>query len=54
MILGRQDVMTPARVARKLEGVIPDVRTEILEDCGHLVMAEKPNQTLDLLIDFLA
>ena len=53
MILGRLDVMTPTRVARKLEQVIPDVRSKVLENCGHLIMAEKPNQVLDLLVDFL-
>ncbi len=53
MILGRLDMMTPTRIARKLEQAIPDVRCEVLDNCGHLVMAEKPNQVLDLLIDFL-
>jgi len=53
MILGRLDMMTPTRIARKLEQTIPDVRCEVLDNCGHLVMAEKPNQVLDLLIDFL-
>ncbi len=53
MILGRLDMMTPTRIARKLEQTIPDARCEVLDNCGHLVMAEKPNQVLDLLIDFL-
>jgi pimeloyl-ACP methyl ester carboxylesterase len=53
MVLGRLDVMTPARVARKLEQVIPEVRSVVLDNCGHLIMAEKPNQVLDLLLDFL-
>jgi pimeloyl-ACP methyl ester carboxylesterase len=53
MILGELDMMTPTRIARKLEQTIPDVRCEVLDNCGHLVMAEKPNQVLDLLIDFL-
>jgi len=53
LVLGSLDVMTPARVARKLEQVIPDVRSEVLNNCGHLIMAEKPNQLLDLLVDFL-
>jgi pimeloyl-ACP methyl ester carboxylesterase len=53
MILGRLDLMTPVRAARKLEKVISDVRCEILDDCGHLIMAEKPNEVLDLLVDFL-
>jgi pimeloyl-ACP methyl ester carboxylesterase len=39
---------------RKLEKVIPNVRCEVLADCGHMLMAEKPNQVLDRLIEFLA
>ena len=53
MILGRLDIMTPVRRARELEKVIPNVKTKILEHCGHMLMAEKPNQVLDLLIEFL-
>ena len=53
MLLGQLDVMTPLRAGRKLEKVIPNVRCEVLEDCGHMLMAEKPNQVLDRLIEFL-
>lgn len=53
MILGRLDTMTPVRRAHDLEQVIPDVKTRVLEKCGHMLMAEKPNQVLDFLIEFL-
>jgi len=53
MILGQLDAMTPVRMAHALETVIPNVQCSILEDCGHMLMAEKPNQVLDLLIEFL-
>lgn len=53
MILGELDIMTPVRRARELEKVIPNVQSRVLEKCGHMLMAEKPNQVLDLLIEFL-
>ena len=53
MILGQLDVMTPVRRARDLEKVIPEVKTTVLPGCGHMLMAEQPNQVLDLLIEFL-
>ena len=52
-VTGATGRMTPARVGRKLEKVIPNVHCEVLEDCGHMLMAEKPNQVLDRLIKFL-
>ena len=53
MILGDLDIMTPFRLGLELEKVIPNVQTRVLENCGHMLMAEKPNQVLDLLIEFL-
>lgn len=53
MILGQLDIMTPVRRARELEKVIPNVQTKVLPACGHMLMAEKPNQVLDLLVEFL-
>ena len=53
MILGQLDVMTPQRLGRELEKVIPNVQTKVLAKCGHMLMAEKPNQVLNALIEFL-
>ncbi|MDZ7840159.1 MAG: alpha/beta hydrolase [Gammaproteobacteria bacterium] len=52
MIAGRSDIMTPLKVARDLVAAIPDARLSILA-CGHLLMAEKPNEVLDELIPFI-
>lgn len=52
MIAGRSDIMTPLKVARDLVAAIPDARLSVL-DCGHLLMAEKPNEVLDELIAFI-
>lgn len=52
MITGRSDIMTPLKVARDLVAAIPDARLAVL-GCGHLMMAEKPNEVLDELIAFI-
>ena len=45
--------MTPARSGRDLAAAIPHARLLQLEDCGHNLMAEKPDEILDALLDFL-
>jgi len=54
ILLGRQDIMASPRQARKLIQAITDVQTFELHPCGHMLMAEQPNQVLDILIDGLA
>ena len=53
LILGQLDVMTPQRLGRELGKVIPNAQIMVLKKCGHMLMAEKPNQILDALIEFL-
>jgi pimeloyl-ACP methyl ester carboxylesterase len=53
IVLGRRDAMTPARSSRDLAAAIPHARLLQLEDCGHNLMAEKPDEILDALLDFL-
>jgi len=53
-ILGRRDIMTPARSAKALQEKIPGARTVELAGSGHAMMAEAPDATLDALIDFLS
>jgi pimeloyl-ACP methyl ester carboxylesterase len=52
-ILGTRDVMTPPRNAQALIAKIPQAKTVVLEGSGHAIMAEAPDKTLDVLIDFL-
>ncbi len=51
IIVGRQDMMTPARGCRELAALIADCRLTVLDDCGHMAMAEAPDAVLDSLID---
>jgi pimeloyl-ACP methyl ester carboxylesterase len=53
-ILGRRDVMTPARSGRELAKAIRGARVVEIDACGHNSMAEKPDHVLDALIAFLA
>ena len=52
-ILGRRDAMTPPRAARDLAAAIPRAKTVQLDECGHNSMAEKPDEVLDILVEFL-
>ncbi|MGB8339527.1 MAG: alpha/beta hydrolase [Burkholderiales bacterium] len=53
VISGKADVMTPARAARGLADAIPNVKTKLIDSSGHTLMSEKPDQVLDVLIEFL-
>lgn len=52
LLLGRRDAMTPARGALELARAIPGARTVTLEDSGHNLMGEKPDEVLDALVGF--
>jgi len=54
VVLGAEDRMTPAKSARALIRALPRVRVSTLEDCGHMMLAEKPDEVLDAILDALA
>jgi pimeloyl-ACP methyl ester carboxylesterase len=49
LILGAQDRMTPARQGRKLAEAIDGATATVIPGCGHMMMLEKPDDTLDAL-----
>lgn len=53
-ILGKRDVMTPAKTAAELQKRIPDSKTVLVPLSGHSMMAEAPDETLDALIGFFS
>ncbi len=53
IIVGAGDRMTPPRTVEPLVGALSDVRVETLADTGHMIMVERPNETIDLMADFL-
>ncbi len=49
VILGGQDKMTPARAGQKLAAAISGARSVAIADSGHMMMQEKPDETLAAL-----
>ena len=53
LVLGKRDVMTPARSGRELAKAIQGARVVEVAGSGHALMAEKPDDVLDALVRFL-
>jgi pimeloyl-ACP methyl ester carboxylesterase len=48
-VMGSDDKMTPAKQGEKLAAAIPNAKTHLLQDCGHMMMLEKSDQSLQAL-----
>lgn len=53
LLLGAGDRMTPPRTTKALADVLPHVESEILPGTGHMIMVERPNETIDAIDGFL-
>lgn len=53
LLLGAGDRMTPPRASKVLAETLPHVETEILSGTGHMIMVERPNETIDAIDGFL-
>ena len=53
VIVGARDIMAPPKNAKDLIRTLPDARVVELPDCGHALMAEKPDAVLDALRAFV-
>lgn len=49
LVLGDGDLMTPAAKAKPLSAAIASSKTVTLTKCGHFMMNERPDETLDAL-----
>jgi len=49
-VLGDSDVMTPARKGQELAKLVKDAACVTLSGCGHMMMQERPDETLDALV----
>ncbi len=54
LVIGERDMMSPPKRSFALAGEIRDARTVIVPECGHMLMAERPDEVLDALIELLA
>lgn len=48
-VLGDGDLMTPAAKAKSLVAAIAGAHAVVIPDCGHFMMVERPDETLDAL-----
>ena len=53
IVAGAADRMAPARQGAKLAAAIQEAQLVSLAACGHMMMVEQPDRTLDALVDFL-
>ena len=44
-----KDMMTPPKARRALAALIKDARTVVLPGAGHMLMTERPDETLAAL-----
>ncbi|MBI3285922.1 MAG: alpha/beta hydrolase [Burkholderiales bacterium] len=51
-VLGKKDMMTPARATAALSKAIAGSKTTLIENCGHALMAEQPDAVLNALYAF--
>ncbi len=52
-LMAAGDRMTPVGASKGLRGNIEGARSEILPDTGHMIMVERPNETIDIISGFL-
>ena len=53
LLLGASDRMTPPHTTQALSEALANVETEILPATGHMIMVERPNETIDAIDGFL-
>ena len=49
LILGDGDLMTPAAKGKALAAAIAGAKAVVIPNCGHFMMVERPDETLDAL-----
>jgi pimeloyl-ACP methyl ester carboxylesterase len=53
VVWGREDRWVPVEHASRFAAAIPEARTAIIEECGHLPQEERPEEVIALLLAFL-
>jgi pimeloyl-ACP methyl ester carboxylesterase len=47
--MASEDKMTPPKQGEKLAAEIPNVKRQLIQNCGHMMMIEKSDQTMRAL-----
>ena len=53
LVWGRQDGLAPVEQGEALRSTLPNARLTLIDNCGHLPMAEKPETFNRLVRDFI-
>lgn len=53
LVWGKQDVVTPPKVALEFESLLPNARLKWIDQCGHAPMMERPDEFSGLMKAFL-
>jgi pimeloyl-ACP methyl ester carboxylesterase len=53
LVWGKQDVVTPPKIALKFKSLLPNARLNWIDQCGHAPMMERPEQFSAMMKDFL-
>lgn len=53
-VWGDRDRFVPSSFARHVENALPEARSVVLEDCGHVPQFEQPDRTMALVRDVLS
>jgi pimeloyl-ACP methyl ester carboxylesterase len=53
ILWGEQDAITPLALARNLQRFIPGSRLEVIPECGHFPVLEKPAEFTQRVLEFL-
>ncbi|MBS0519692.1 MAG: alpha/beta hydrolase [Proteobacteria bacterium] len=53
LVLGDGDLMTPAAKARPLAAAIAGAKAVVISNCGHFMMVERPDETLEALKSYV-
>lgn len=53
LVWGKQDVVTPPKVALEFESLLPHAQLKWIDQCGHAPMMERPDEFSAQMKDFL-
>jgi len=53
VVVGDEDVMTPVKYSQRLANAIPNAALQTIENAGHMLPVEKPEEVACILTDFL-
>lgn len=53
VIAGKQSPYFNYHFTDAIKKINPEIKTEVIDNCGHLVQAERPNKTHELIMKFL-